>query len=188
MPDLFTMRGPTPRTLLRGVGIFACAVASLLAPGCATNQAPFVPLDRRYQPPAAGEASATLAGTQRHSAVLDDYTAFVSSVDGKCVMSGRAGWNDALPIAAGAHRITIHFVQGLSEAYVKLPLQAEAGHAYKIGYLDGGGTILGPGSYMDFWIDDLQSNQHVSPAIRSAVTVNREGTDQLCAELFRITE
>jgi hypothetical protein len=174
------------RDTARSGGILACAAAVLCLGGCATseNQGGSIPLDRRYQPPQRSERTPTLAGLQK-SAFMTGYTIFVSSVDGKCVMSGRDGWKDALPVSAGSHKIVVRYESGVHEARVKLTLQAESGHTYRIGYLDGGGTIIGPGLYLDIWLDDLRTGEHATSAIRAGMGENRQGR-QLCGELFQV--
>jgi len=187
MENLIAGCVPAQLGMGRGFGILLWLAALTLAGGCATKPPPSIPLDRQYQLPQRDDAVATLTGTQKKSTLFDDYTAFASSIDGKCVMSGRAGWKDPLALSGGSHKIMVKFNQGLSEAHVKLTLQVESGHAYRIAYLDGGGAILGPGSYLDFWIEDLKTGAHVTPAIRGGVFENREGL-RLCSELFRVIE
>lgn len=169
--------------MAKGFDTLRCLVALTVASGCATRPLSSIPLDRQYQPPRLDGPVATLLGKQQKSTLFDDYTTFASSIDGKCVMSGRAGWEAPLALSAGPHKITVKFVRGVSEAYAELTLEAAGGHAYRIVYLDGGGTILGPGLYLDFWIEDTKTGVHVTPAIRGGMFENREGT-RLCSELF----
>jgi len=188
MAILFTGGDRAQRAVVIISGVLACAVAFMLVGGCATteNQGNSIPLDRQYQPPQHTEANATLLGIDSPT-FFTGYTVFVSSIDGKCVMAGRAGWKDALPISPGQHKIIVQFASGAHEARVKLTLQAQSGHSYRTGYLDGGGTIVGPGLYLDLWLDDVKTGERATPAIRSGIGINTEGP-QLCAELFRVVE
>jgi hypothetical protein len=131
-----------------------------------------MPPELQYQPPRPSAATATIRGSQETVPLLDDYTVYVLGVDGKRVMTGRAGWSSALPLVAGKRRIGVAFQRGVLRAQAEIHVDVEPGRAYEVRYATDV-QLYGTNSYVDFWVVDLTSGTAVTDVRRGHV--NRGG-------------
>jgi hypothetical protein len=115
------------------------------------------------------DPTATLIGSQENVSILDDYTAYVSGVDGKRVMIGRKGWNNPLPILEGKRNLIVSFMRGAFYAQTNLVLSASKGSQYQIRFSTDV-QVLGTNSYCDFWIVDLATGKAVTDISRGTVS------------------
>ena len=111
---------------------------------------------------------ATIVGSQETSILLDNFTAFVSSVDGRKVEAGRNGWNTPLSIDVGHRRLGVEFNRGVFLAKGQLEFDAIANTRYELRYATDA-ELFGKNSYCNFWVIEIQSGQTVSRVSKSAV-------------------
>jgi hypothetical protein len=153
------------------------AVVILLVAGCNTTfpttsptaekPAATVPTMGPVTPPPApvDVRPATIKGSEESSTLLDNFTAFVRSVDGQPVSAGRKGWNQALELKAGSHRLTVEFIRGSFYARTELLLDAKAGAAYEL-HQNNDAQVYGQHSYCEFWVTDAATGQKVAASKR----------------------
>jgi hypothetical protein len=119
--------------------------------------------------PVAGTAvPATLVGSEEKSAMLDNFTAFISAVDGRDVAAGRTGWNTPVELKAGRHVLAVEFRRGVFSARAQLEVVVAAKAAYQLKF-NTDAQLFGKNSFCDFWIVDLATNQPVTATIKAAV-------------------
>jgi hypothetical protein len=147
--------------------------AALLV-SCASSPPP-IPPELQYQAPVYSQATATISGSQENSTLLDDFTAFVLGVDGKRVMTGRAGWKDALGITEGTHRISVAFKRGAWFAFATLDFEAKAGSKYQLRHISDAQATFGNHTYCDFWIADVESGKPVTSLVRAPLANGDRG-------------
>jgi hypothetical protein len=160
-------------------------LAALLLAGCNTPTTPVpaapakpaatAPATAPVTPPPApvDVRPATIKGSEESSTLLDNFTAFVRSVDGQPVSAGRKGWNQALELKPGAHRLGVEFIRGSFFARAELVLEAKAGAAYEL-HQANDAQVYGQHSFCEFWITDLASGEKV-------ITPKRVGLDKVKA-------
>ena len=156
------------KRLRLGSPAFALLLLGLSLAGCVSAPPP-IPPELQYQPPAAGANTATLVGSQEHSSWADDFTAFVSGVDGKRVMLERKGWNTPLVLAAGPRTLTAEFRRGAFNTRAEVSFVAEGGHAYRLRFASDVG-FNGRNSYCDFWVEDIQTTKPASGIVRGSIS------------------
>jgi len=152
--------------MIKRMLITVCCVAAAFISGCAT--APQIPPELQYSPPPAGVTVAKIKGSEEKSALLDNLTAFILSVDGKRVMAGRKGWDSPLSIEAGHHSFGLEFNRGVFVARAEFELDAVAGAVYEVKYATDVG-FTGNNSYVDFWIIDTSTGKAVTAIKRGSV-------------------
>ena len=139
---------------------FTAAATLLLLTACATT--PKIPPDLVYNPPAHDTAStATIVGSQKEIVFLDDFTAYVVTVDGKRVLAERKGWNQELVVRSGMRNIDVVFERGSFSAQSKLDFEALAGHRYQLKF-DSDVGVVGKNSRCDFWVIDAENGEPAS--------------------------
>ena len=101
--------------------------------------------------------------------MFDNFTVYVSAVDGHEVAAGRTGWNDPLTIKAGPRRLTLTFVRGsfTAKTDVQLPVRPAAVYQVKFGT---DAQIFGKSSYCEFWIVDAATGEKVIGPTRAPLT------------------
>ncbi|MBL9215977.1 MAG: hypothetical protein JNG83_10920 [Opitutaceae bacterium] len=161
---------PTPTSLLALVSGLALAA---LVGGCASAppppSGPAAPTAAAPAPtPAARPATATVFGSEESSALLDNFTAFVTAVDGQPVAAGRRGWNLPLILPEGPHVLAVEFNRGLFQARAELPLHARAYRTYEVRHASDV-QMFGQNSHCDFWIVDRATGEIVTPRQRARV-------------------
>ncbi len=100
--------------------------------------------------------------------LLDNFTAFVASVDGRKVEAGRNGWNTPLSIDVGHRRLGVEFNRGVFYAKGQLEFDAVANARYELKYATDA-ELFGKNSYCNFWVIEVQSGQTVSLVSKAAV-------------------
>ena len=134
------------------------------APPAAVKITPADPVE-----PAVPESRhATIKGTQEASILLDNFTAFVATVDGKKVAAGRRGWDAPLELMAGRRRLGVEFNRGVFVARAELELEAAADAKYELRYTTDA-ELFGRNSYCNFWIVDLGAGRTVTAVQKSSV-------------------
>lgn len=158
--------------MINKILIPACFVMMTLFSGCVTK--PQIPADLQYSPPPAGVSVATIRGSGKRSTLLDDFTAYIVTIDGKLVMAGRKGWDTPIPITAGRHLLNVKFARGVFYAREEFVLNAVAGANYQLRYVTDV-QLGGDNSYVDFWIVDMATSKAVSPLKQVSVEGDDEG-------------
>jgi hypothetical protein len=138
--------------------------ATLLLAGCVTT-APTPPA-AATPAPVAELPPASITGFEEASAVLDNFTVFVSAIDGVPVEAGRTGWKAALPLKAGLRRLTLTFNRGVFVAQAEVELAAASDAAYQVRFATDA-QFLGGNTYCDFWIVDTSTGQPVTSRLRA---------------------
>ena len=148
----------------------ACCVLAVLSPGCATVSR----IAAKLSPPEVKASSpavvgfARIRGSEESSALFDNFTAFVTAVNGRPAAAGRAGWDTPLEIAAGNHTLTVEFNRGNFIARTDLELAAAADASYELKFATDT-NLFGQNSYCDFWIVDLGTGQTVTAVKKASV-------------------
>jgi hypothetical protein len=119
-------------------------------------------------PPAAVALRATIKGSQEASILLDNFTVFVASIDGRKIPAGRNGWDTPLWIDVGHRVIEAEFNRGVFMARTKLTLAAKAQAHYALKYATDA-ELFGHNSYCNFWIVDLATGQAVTAVEKASV-------------------
>lgn len=112
--------------------------------------------------------TATIKGSQESSILLDNYTAFVSAVDGKKIEAGRNGWDTSLALEAGRRLLSVEFNRGVFLARTKIELEAVANAAYELKYTTDA-ELFGHNSFCNFWIVDLRTGLTVTLTKKAVV-------------------
>lgn len=118
--------------------------------------------------PAVAASRATIKGSQEASILLDNFTAFVASIDGRKNAVGRNGWNAPLLIDTGRRMIEAEFNRGVFVARTTLVLEAKANAQYALKYATDA-ELFGHTSYCNFWIVDLATGAAVTPVEKASV-------------------
>ena len=143
------------------------ALLALLLAGCATTP-----------PPAGGPAGepppASIRGSQETSALLDNFTVFITAVDGRSIAAGRTGWDRPVPLKPGRHRLTVEFNRGVFLARTELQLDARPGAAYEVRQASDA-QVYGSHSYCEFWIVDRATGRKATPVKRSTIGSAKPG-------------
>lgn len=153
------------------------SLATLTLTGCITPSSPTVAPSHVQTAatlptatlPAADLPPASITGSEEASTMLDNFTVFVTAVDGVPVTAGRDGWNTPLTLKAGRHRLTVGFIRGVFSATADLELTAVSKASYQVRYATDA-ELFGKNSYCEFWIVDTATNQPVGPRVRSTLT------------------
>ena len=152
----------------------------LLVAGCNTTAPttpppakpePTVPAMRPAKPPPAAPVDtrpATIKGSEESSALLDNFTVFVRTVDGQPVSAGRKGWNQALELKPGPHRIGVEFTRGSFFARTELTLEAKPAATYELRQTNDA-QVYGQHSFCEFSIVELKTGTTALPAKRVAL-------------------
>ncbi len=111
---------------------------------------------------------ATIRGSEESSTLLDNFTAFISAVDGQAVAAGRAGWDTPIELKAGRHVLTVEFKRGVFSAQTQVEVVAVAKANYRLKYTTDA-RLFGKNSFCDFWIVDLATNRTVTETKKAAV-------------------
>ncbi len=111
---------------------------------------------------------ARIQGFEESSTLLDNFTAFVSAIDGQVIAAGRKGWATPLAIKAGRRMLAVEFNRGVFYARASLELEAEADATYEVRFTTDA-QLFGHNSYCDFWIVDTRANKIVTPVRRTRV-------------------
>lgn len=155
--------------------IATAVLAGLLLAGCATTPTPSAPADA----PATGHAPAVLPpasirGSQETSTLLDNFTAFITAVDGQAVAAGRQGWDQPVALPPGRHRLAVQFNRGVFLARAELELEARSGAAYELRHASDA-QVYGAHSYCEFWVVDLATGEKATAVKRTGLSNVKTG-------------
>jgi outer membrane biosynthesis protein TonB len=112
---------------------------------------------------------ASITGSEESSTMFDNFTAYITAVDGQSVKAGRSGWNTALPLAAGPRRLAVAFMRGVFTAQADLTFTARPAAAYQLKFATDA-QIFGKSSYCEFWIVDARTGEKVIEPTRVPLT------------------
>ena len=160
----------------------ATALAALVLAGCTTSPAPSggtTPAAPATGTPASAPAKvelppAHIRGSQEMSTLLDNFTAFITAVDGQAVAAGRKGWDLSLPLTPGKHRLAVEFNRGVFLARAELELVAQPGAAYELRHASDA-QVYGQHSYCEFWIVDLATGEKATAVRRTGLSSVKGG-------------
>lgn len=140
--------------------------ALLLLAGCATS-IPTTPVPIMPTPaPEVELPPARISGYEERSALLDNFTVYVSAIDRVPVTAGREGWGTALTLKAGQRRLTLGFSRGVFAATAEVLLNATSESSYQVRFATDA-QFLGKNSYCEFWIVDTATGQPATDRIRA---------------------
>jgi hypothetical protein len=128
-------------------------------------------------PPTVVVRHATILGSQESSILLDNYTAFVATVDGKKIEAGRRGWNIPLEIETGRRVLEVEFNRGVFFAKGRLEFDAAVDARYELKYATDA-ELFGHNSYCNFWVVDTRNGQTVSMVSKASVQKVAEAPKQ----------
>jgi hypothetical protein len=117
-------------------------------------------------------AVARIKGFEEKSALLDNFTAFVTAIDGQPIAAGRKGWDAPLEIKAGRRMLGVEFNRGVFVARAMLELEAVAEASYEVRYATDA-QLFGHNSYCDFWIVDTGTGKIVTAVRKAPVQRNQ---------------
>jgi hypothetical protein len=155
-------------------------LGSLLLAGCTTTAptpaSPVVaPASATGTPPVPAPAApvvilppATIKGSEESSTLLDNFTAFISAVDGEKIPTGRKGWAQPVTLAAGQRRLTVEFIRGVFFARTELVLEAKPEAAYELRHTSDA-QVYGDHTFCEFWIVDLATGEKVTAPKRTGL-------------------
>ena len=101
--------------------------------------------------------------------MFDNFTAYVSAIDGRTVPAGRAGWSTPLALSVGPHRLTVIFIRGQFIAQTELYIQTRSGVAYQVKFATDA-QVFGKSSYCEFSIVEMATGAEVLPPTRVPLT------------------
>ncbi len=159
----------------------------LLAAGCTTT-APTTPPAEKPAPTApalhpktpaptvapADLRPASIKGSEESSTLLDNFTTFVRAVDGQPVSAGRKGWDQAIELKPGSHRLAVEFVRGSFFARTELVLEAKPGATYELRQINDA-QVYGQHTFCEFSVTDLATNATVGAPKRVALDKVKAG-------------
>lgn len=154
--------------------LLAAPLLGLLFGACTTTApTPPAPPPTPPTPPAAPVVielpPASITGSEETSTLFDNFTAFVSAIDGVPVTSGRAGWSTSLPLKAGQRRLTLAFNRGVFAAQTEIMFIAASETAYQVKFATDA-QLMGKNSYCEFWIVNAATDEAVTARVRAPLT------------------
>jgi ABC-type Fe3+-hydroxamate transport system substrate-binding protein len=111
---------------------------------------------------------ATIRGSEETSTLLDNFTVFITALDGQPIGSGRKGWNQPITFVPGKRRFAVEFIRGAFTARTELTLEAKPGAAYQLRHASDA-QVYGEHTFCEFWIVDLATGEKVTPARRTGL-------------------
>ena len=161
-------------------------VSAPLAPPPSQSAAAPAPIPAPTAPvtavaPTATVGRATITGSQEASILLDNFTAFVASIDGKKVPLGRKGWDFPLAIEAGHRVLGVEFNRGVFLSRATLEFDAAANARYELKY-NTDAELFGHNSFCNFWIVDASTGKAVSTIMKASVEKASESASTVSAQ------
>ncbi len=111
---------------------------------------------------------ATIQGSEETSTLLDNFTVFITALDGQPIGSGRKGWNQPITFVPGKRRFAVEFIRGAFTARTELTLEAKPGAAYELRHASDA-QVYGEHTFCEFWIVDLVTGERVTPPRRTGL-------------------
>lgn len=154
--------------LLSALSLIVLAFAGCTSAPTGRGPQPAAALEPATPPSPEPAGTATIRGSQESSAMLDNFTAFITAVDEVPVTAGREGWDTPVKLDAGPHTLTVEFRRGVFSARARLEMQAAPRAKYQVNYTTDA-QLFGHNSYCDFWIVDLATGRSVTAVAKAAV-------------------
>jgi len=101
--------------------------------------------------------------------MFDNFTAYITAIDGQPVEAGRAGWNTPLTLPAGPRRLAVSFVRGVFTAKADVQFTARPEAVYQLKFSTDA-QVFGKNSYCEFWVIDTATGDKAVPATRVPLT------------------
>jgi hypothetical protein len=120
------------------------------------------------QSPAPKVEHARVVGTQESSILFDNFTAFITAIDGRKIPMGRDGWNVPLEIETGHRTLNVEFNRGVFYARGRLEFDAVANANYELKFATDA-ELFGHNSYCNFWVIDTATGKTVSLISKDSV-------------------
>jgi hypothetical protein len=120
------------------------------------------------QPPVPKVQYARIVGTQESSILFDNFTAFITAIDGRKIAVGRDGWNVPLEIETGHRTLNVEFNRGVFLAKGRLEFDAVANAHYELKFKTDA-EVFGNNSYCNFWVIDTATGKTVSMISKDSV-------------------
>jgi hypothetical protein len=111
---------------------------------------------------------ARIVGTQESSILFDNFTAFITAIDGRKIAVGRDGWNVPLEIETGHRTLNVEFNRGVFLAKGRLEFDAVANARYELKF-NTDAEVFGNNSYCNFWVIDTATGKTVSMISKDSV-------------------
>jgi hypothetical protein len=127
------------------------------------------PVPERKPAPVVELAPASITGSEETSTLLDNFTVFVTAIDGVPVTAGRAGWSTAVPLKAGQRHLTLAFNRGVFAAQTEISFSAVSETAYQVKFATDA-QLFDKNSYCEFWIVNAATGEPVTPRLRAPLT------------------
>ena len=112
---------------------------------------------------------ASITGSEETSTMFDNFTVFVSAIDGVPVANGRDGWNTTRQLKAGPRRLTLAFNRGVFAAQTEIMFTAASETAYQVKFATDA-QLFGKNSYCEFWIVNAATGEAVTARVRAPLT------------------
>jgi len=100
--------------------------------------------------------------------LFDNFTAFITAVDGKKITAGRNGWNLPVEIETGHRTFSVEFNRGVFRAKGRVEIDAAANAHYELKFATDA-QLFGNNSYCNFWVVDAGSGKTVSLISKDSV-------------------
>ncbi len=111
---------------------------------------------------------ASIVGTQESSILFDNFTAFITTIDGRKIAIGRDGWSVPLEIETGRRTLDVEFNRGVFYAKGRLEFDAVADAKYELKFITDA-ELFGHNSYCNFWVIDTSTGKTVSMISKGSV-------------------
>lgn len=100
--------------------------------------------------------------------MFDNFTAFITAIDGRKIAAGRDGWNVPLEIETGHRTLNVEFNRGVFYAKGRLEFDAVANARYEVKFATDA-ELFGHNSYCNFWVIDTATGKTVSMISKDSV-------------------
>jgi hypothetical protein len=164
-----TVNGPTKPPLAeqpRATPTRPAPAAPAQATPAPAKPEPIPAVTTRQPVPAVQHAS--IVGTQESSMMFDNFTAFITAIDGRKITAGRDGWNVPLEIETGHRTLNVEFNRGVFYAKGRLEFDAVANIRYEVKFATDA-ELFGHNSYCNFWVIDTATGKTVSMISKDSV-------------------
>lgn len=112
---------------------------------------------------------ARVRGSEEKSTMLDNFTAYIVSIDGAKVGVGREGWQKPITLKPGPRKLGVVFVRGAFTAKADLPLAAISAGDYVVKFASDA-QFFGQSTYCEFWIADGVTGKPIGERVRVPLT------------------
>jgi hypothetical protein len=162
---------PEPKQPQAVVATTSGAIAAAANP-TVEPEPPAVPVEPKpadgIPPPEVKLQHASIVGSQESSVLFDNFTAFITAVDGAKVAAGREGWNSPVEIETGHRTFDVEFNRGVFRAKGRVQFDAVANAHYQLKFTTDT-QLFGNNSFCNFWVVDADSGKTVSLISKDSV-------------------